>query len=217
MSEPMPRKPIAQATDDRSRQDSNRQTTMKRPNASLVVRLSLLLTSLGLGGCLNPGPPLEVRTFEPAFAPRVASTARVRQPLVFDGARARSHLDLSMVWRVSDVELQVEAQNRWIAAPEELVGERMRTALFESGPFAPGSTGDARLSLDIDAFEGIRDDRARAFVALTASLWDPDGQTRIRRVEAASMLTEASGEGLARGIGAALDQCIEELLIWLEE
>lgn len=187
------------------------------PCASRRAALLALAASALLTGCLSPGPPLEVRSFEPAAEARLEPTGTPHR-LLLGSVTARAHLDVPMAWRVSGVELKFEQGERWSAPPARLVEDRLRALLYGDGAFvpSPGKTS-RRLELVLERFEGRAGDLPRAEVALRASLMDADQAVEIQRFEASEALEGSRGVDLAHGLGSALDRCVLQLAAWLRE
>ena len=183
------------------------------------LRPAPLLASLVIAtsACLSPGPPLEVRSFEPFDSDvTVEAPAGRPSPFMLAGTNARAHLDLEMVWRLSPVELEVVAGERWIAPPEELVADRLRHRLFIDGPYVPGDSSDPQLAVEVHAFEGLREEPPAARVELVATWRHVDGAAEVRAFEATIEIDGRSGSALARGMGLALDACLVDLCRWLK-
>lgn len=184
--------------------------TMKIIRFTCLVCLAYLACS-----CLSRGPALEVRYFEPASSLQSKSSQGQTMLVNLEEVRARSYLDLPMVWRVSETEIRLDESNRWASAPSELGDDRLRTALFLAGPFAPLGSGFPRLTVSVEAFEGVFLEEPKARVIITASLAISSGQLFVFHHAEESPLASLAPEELARGIGFALDQSGTALSDWL--
>lgn len=181
------------------------------------TRLALLVSLLLATGCLTPGPPLAVRTFELADLAPVPAPAKGAPPaLLLSDVTARAPIDVQMVWRLSPVEVSLDENDRWAAPPADLVRARLERLLFESGAFRRTPASDRTLRVQLVRFEGARTTRPEARVVLEATAGHSPLDLATRRFEAAVPLDAPTPEELARGLGTALDQAVAELVAWLE-
>lgn len=176
-----------------------------------------LLAALLGAACISRAPAGQVRFFEPPVgAPTDVEPAREpSSALHLVRVTAPAHLGRPMVWRRSEVELVFDEQNRWAAEPASQLEEALRRALFVRGPYVPREgRGAARLEVRLTEYEGHLGRSPLARVALTATI-STDERARSRRFAASVPLPRAGPEALAQGLGAALDELLEQVRAWL--
>lgn len=187
------------------------------PTAARRCRaLAPLAAAVLAAGCFSsPGPPPPVRYFEPARA-EAAPAGRTAEPLRLS-VGARAEVRELMVWRLSEVEVAFDEENRWAASPAGFAEEALVDALFVRGAFHPQDGGRAHgLDVEVQTFEGALSDRPAARVVLVARFAPRSGEPAVGRFEATVPVAARKAPELAQGMGAALARATGELVGWVD-
>jgi cholesterol transport system auxiliary component len=188
-----------------------------------MMRLLLAGLAVLFGGCLSqpnaPEPALYDLGTTPAAAATGLTTSTTLAPMHVRST-ARSWLDhTAMHYRlayVDDMRTLSYAYARWIAPPAELVAQRLRHKLVESG--ARGSIRTTRVrELDIELQEYIQvfdtPTRSVGRVSVDVRLSDDSaGEARFTEVAAAPTPDAAGG---VRALSAATDALVERIVDWI--
>ena len=188
-----------------------------------MMRAILACAAVLLAGCLSqphtPEPALYDLGFAqgggavPARASAEPSVARVR-------VSAPSWLDhTSMHYRllyVDEMRTLAYAYARWIAPPAELVGQRLRQTLAESGAAARrGSASVHEIAVELEEYVQVFETPTRSFgrVSVEVRLFGPStGEARFTE-QAAAQTPDAAGG--VRALAAATDVLITRIVAWV--
>lgn len=178
---------------------------------------ALVVATTTLAGCLFRAaePP---RFYRPASAAldvadddgALPATAGVAVRL--HTVRSAPFLRERMVWRASSVEYGLYEQRRWFELPSRYVRRALTTALHDAPGIRLGdATAEARLDVELLAFDEVLTPTHHAHVALAVSLRD-GARTRLARTFTATSPIEGSdGAAVAHAMGHALDQVVREV------
>ena len=186
---------------------------------TLLALAPLALASLlaPLSGCLSVGDAPVVRYWRPA--PVVWPLLSTQSPTpVRLSTESSPVVDTTMTWRLSNVEVAFDGQNRWADKPARVVEEALREALFARGPFVGSERGSvARLDVRVTKFEGERGSAPFAELRLEATWTEPDRDSASRPAafDARVRLTRADASSLATGMGGAIEEAVSDLRDWL--
>lgn len=171
-----------------------------------------------LSGCLfHDTPP--TRYYAPLSGLASNDDPRVdpppaAQPVRLRRVRAASYLTEQIVWRSSDVESGLYEQRRWTEFPSRYLERAMVTALnrtpgirrVESDPHVP------TLDVELLSFEEVLAPAHEADVEVAAVLRAPNHEVVFDRVFSARRpISDPTGAGAARAIGAALDDVVQQV------
>lgn len=175
---------------------------------------------LVLPACLGSGDAPEMRYFRPvavAESSPAAARAPAGWPMHLDPVTAAGHVGEEVAWQADGVEYGFYRDRSWTESPAHFVEEALRVELYERQGFAlPLDAKFAKLTVEVIAFEEVRVPRHEARVALRAVLRHADGDpARMRRFESAQPLQDEDPAALARGVGVAMHQVIDDLAVWL--
>ncbi len=183
------------------------------------MHLRLILStccSLLLASCLSQTPPPTVRWFLPEVGPFELDASNPDQPLRALTVTTRSHLREPMVWRLSEVEIFFDAQERWGTEPLEIVRSELEEALFDQGPFIRSESRTApNLVIKLRAFEGVYGKVPVAACEILA-VHDDGKLIRQRTFLAETPLNSTRADDLARALGRALQQVAVDLREWVK-
>ncbi|HUP24981.1 MAG TPA: ABC-type transport auxiliary lipoprotein family protein [Thermoanaerobaculia bacterium] len=191
------------------------------PPAMSIVAASLLAGACALGGANIAAPRLYdfgIAAASQVEVPRVA-IGSVRAAPTVSGTEIRYRL-------ASDpYQARAYSESRWLAAPSELLANRLAAALGEPknpndgslvGPPRPASF---RLSVELAVFEQIFDtpNQARAVLRLVAEVQDSRTRRTVgRRVLDSERATPtADAAGAVASLVELTDEAVRELLRWL--
>lgn len=178
-------------------------------------RVALALLA-GLLGCLPDVMIAQPRYFAPA-EPAQASEPVAADPgaplLRLRRVHAAAHLRERMVWRRSETEFGFHELARWTQPPATWVDQRLARELFEQRGLRRALAGaHPLLQVNLLAFDEVLEPEHVARVELSARLSDASGQALLERTYAAQQPLEGRGpEGVARAMGAALAEVIDQL------
>ncbi|GJM21825.1 MAG: hypothetical protein DHS20C15_17400 [Planctomycetota bacterium] len=182
----------------------------RRLRLPLTLALALCVSACGL----VPDSAPSLRYFEPPLAAiPLANAPGARVPhLRVRGTRASAHLDTHMVYRLSSVESGQHPTRRWTQPPAYYVDLALGAALFESGRFRRSvGSGEALLSVELLAFEELRDGDGGARVELRAVLEDSHGFALLERRYEASVDAALGPDEVARALGLLLSSEVGKL------
>jgi cholesterol transport system auxiliary component len=191
------------------------------PQALAILAASLLAGACSLGGANIAAPRL--------YDFGMAAASRVEVPRVAIGSvRAAPTVSGTEIrYRLASDPYQARAytESRWLAAPSELLANRLAEALGEAkssndgGFVGPPRPAWFRLSVELAVFEQVFDtpNQARAVLRLVAEVQD----ARTRRTVARRLLDSERATPTADAAGAVAslveltDAAVSELLRWL--
>lgn len=177
---------------------------MQTPASSAFV----LALALGLGACsLVPDAPPPVRHFEPPITaePVQRRTGAELPRLRLRATRGSAHLDTRLAYRLSEVETGHHEGRRWTETPARYVDLALAAAFFESGRFRRSvGSSEPVLSIELLAFEELRDGDGGARVEFRALLEGRDGHSIFERRYAAEVDAAVGPEQVARALGLLL-------------
>jgi cholesterol transport system auxiliary component len=206
-----------------------------RTNVNLTIHRLLSILALAaaatLAGCASKGGPAADTQFDfgPATAANGAANRAATTPgmpaLVVTTVTGSAAFDNErMVYRLNyadPLQMRAYANSRWAATPLQLITQRIKTRLAQTGTRVlsetDASTGVPLLRIELDDFSHVFDSTTNSsgLVLLRASLFDGhtllDQRTFERKVSAAS----ANAAGGASALAAATDAVSADLAAWL--
>lgn len=201
---------------------------MTSTTLSRCAALATLGAALLLGGCASRNPVSTYYDFGPTppVAAAPASAAMAKLPLlVMADANGPAWLDSQrMYYRLLYADAQQSrpyANNRWNTPPLQLLSQRLKTRVAQSGVKVLSTTdaagGVPLLRIDVDDFSQNFNSQTQSTgqVSLRASLFRGhrliDQQTFSRSGQSAS----ADAQGGAQALASATDAIAADLLTWL--
>ncbi|WP_058050379.1 ABC-type transport auxiliary lipoprotein family protein [Janthinobacterium sp. Ant5-2-1] len=193
----------------------------------IPLNLSALILAAAflLGGCASRGPVPTFYDFGPA-APLAAATAAPAVPvLVIADANGPSWLDSQrMYYRLLYADAQQSrpyAYNRWNTPPLQLLSQRLKTRVAQSGVKVLSTTDAAAgmplLRIDVDDFSQNFDTQTQSsgHVSLRASLFRGHRLIDQKTFSRSGPAGSADAQGGAQALAAASDAIAADLLTWL--
>jgi len=185
----------------------------------------ILAAAFLLGGCASRGPVPTFYDFGPA-APLAAATAAPAVPvLVIADANGPSWLDSQrMYYRLLYADAQQSrpyAYNRWNTPPLQLLSQRLKTRVAQSGVKVLSTTDAAAgmplLRIDVDDFSQNFDTQTQSsgHVSLRASLFRGHRLIDQKTFSRSGPAGSADAQGGAQALAAASDAIAADLLTWL--
>lgn len=199
---------------------------MNPSTLSRRASLALLGAALLLGGCASRNPVSTYYDFGPTPPMAQPAAARPALPmLVIADANGPAWLDSQrMYYRLLYADAQQSrpyAYNRWNTPPLQLLSQRLKTRIAQSGVKVLSTTdaagGVPLLRIDVDDFSQNFNSQTQSSgqVSLRASLFRGhrliDQQTFSRSGQTAS----ADAQGGAQALASATDAIAADLLTWL--
>jgi uncharacterized lipoprotein YmbA len=177
----------------------------------------LAATALLCSGCIfHDAPPPRYyappSTLAGADDP-VSVPSRSARPLRVRHVYAAAYLTEQMVWRSSDVEYGLYEQRRWTDVPSNYLKRTLVQALDRTGDVRRVEAGAVpTLDVELLAFDEVLGPTHEAAVAAVASLRAAD-QAAIfdRTFTARRAIAEGTPAAVARAMGAALDDVVEQI------
>jgi len=197
-----------------------------RPPGLLAVAACALAASLTLAGCASEKPASNISfDFGSAAASSPAATPAALPALVVTDATGSPALDSErMYYRLNyadALQARTYANSRWSATPLQMVSQRIKSRIAQSGAKVLGVTDAAAgvpiLRLEVDEFSHVFDSEAQSAgqLILRASLFQGhkliDQKTFNRKTPAAS----ANAAGGARALAASTDAVAADVIAWL--
>ncbi|MGK5007375.1 ABC-type transport auxiliary lipoprotein family protein [Janthinobacterium sp. LB2P70] len=185
----------------------------------------ILAAAFLLGGCASRSPVPTFYDFGPA-APLAAATAAPAVPvLVIADANGPSWLDSQrMYYRLLYADAQQSrpyAYNRWNTPPLQLLSQRLKTRVAQSGVKVLSTTDAAAgmplLRIDVDDFSQNFDTQTHSsgHVSLRASLFRGHRLIDQKTFSRSGPAGSADAQGGAQALAAASDAIAADLLTWL--
>jgi len=185
-----------------------------------MMRSGLVCVALLLSGCLSQPSAPEPARYDLGIAPAGEAT-RVRMNAnpasVRVRAAARSWLDhTAMHYRlayVDDLRTLSYAYARWVAPPAELIAQRLRHRLAETG--AIGSASPLDLDIELEEYVQVFETPTRSLGRVTVDVrlsGASSGEASFTE-EAAAPTPDAAGGG--RALAAATDALVTRIIDWL--
>jgi len=195
------------------------------------VRASLLLCAL-VGVVLSWGCSYQLVSkgelvaydFGPAAAARKSQPRLTKPLLVYDVVAPAWMNSTSIYYRLAYRDAsrpQAYADSRWMTAPAELLGARLRQRLADAGAgvivSGDGLRAPAALRVELDEFTQVFEapERSRAVVRLRASLVGARALIAQRSFSAQKAAASQNAEGGVHALAEASDEAIEQLLDWV--
>ena len=199
-------------------------------NARLACTLTLAM-SLALAGCASDKPPSNISfDFGPSAStssssPVQAGANSVLSALVVTDATGSPALDSErMYYRLNyadALQARTYANSRWSATPLQMVSQRIKSRIAQSGVKVLGVTDAANgvpiLRLEVDEFAHNFDSVSQSHgqLVLRASLFQGhklvDQKTFNRKTDAGSL----DAAGGARALAASTDAAAADMIAWL--
>lgn len=191
--------------------------------AVLCAALSVLLAS----ACSYPlvgKREIVAYDFGPAAVARSGGQRLSRQLLVYDVVAPAWMSSVSIHYRLAYRDAsrpQAYADSRWVTAPAELLGARLRQRLADAGAgvIVPGDglRAPAALRIELDEFSQVFDapERSRAVVRVRASLVGPRALIAHRTFSVEKSAASQDAVGGVHALAGASDAVIEQLLGWV--
>jgi len=185
-----------------------------------MMRIGLVCVAFLLGGCLSQPSAPEPARYDLGIAPAGEAT-RVRMntnpAAVRVRATARSWLDhTAMHYRlayVDDLRTLSYAYARWVAPPAELIAQRLRHRLAETGVI--GSASPLDLDIELEEYVQVFDTPTRSLGRVTVDVrlsGASSGEASFTE-EAAAPTPDAAGG--VRALAAATDALVTRIIDWL--
>lgn len=199
--------------------------TNVNPTMNRLLSTASLCIAVLLSGCSTVKAPADVRfDFGPATPPAAAVSNPFGAVVVTDPT-ASSVLDSEfMYYRLNyadPLQARMYSQSRWSATPLQLIAQRLKTRIAQSGTkvltTTDASVGMAILRTEIEDFTHIFDSKAESHgqLVLRASLFQGhklvDQRTFTSKVPAHS----ADAAGGAAALTAATDAVAADIVAWL--
>ena len=192
--------------------------------SALIVAGAVLL-----GGCATRGPVPTFYDFGPAAPQAAAPAAAAATPavpvLVIADANGPSWLDSQrMYYRLLYADAQQSrpyAYNRWNTPPLQLLSQRLKTRVAQSGVKVLSTTDAAAgiplLRIDVDDFSQAFDTQTQSsgHVSLRASLFRGHRLIDQKTFSRSGPAGSADAQGGAQALAAASDAIAADLLTWL--
>jgi cholesterol transport system auxiliary component len=205
---------------------------MKNPVTLLPHRLIVLAAAAGflLTGCASqksePTTQFDLGPAMPAQAPQApAAAALPLGAIVVTDATGSSALDSErMFYRLSyadPLQARTYANSRWTASPLQMLTQRMKTRIAQSGAKVlsetDASSGVAILRIDVDEFihnfRGVAQSEGQ--VALRASVFQGHALVDQRSFARTTAAGSADAAGGARALAASTDAAAADIVAWL--
>ena len=178
-----------------------------------------------LGGCASRGPLPTFYDFGPPAAPVAQMTSAPLPVLVIADANGPSWLDTQrMYYRLLYADAQQSrpyAYNRWNTPPLQLLSQRLKTRVAQSGVKVLSTTDAAAgmplLRIDVDDFSQNFDTQTQSsgHVSLRASLFRGHRLIDQKTFSRSGPAGSADAQGGAQALAAASDAIAADLLAWL--
>lgn len=200
-----------------------------RSSASARVRLVLcaLAAALLASACTYPlvgKGEMVAYDFGPATPARKGEQRLAKQLLVYGVVAPAWMNSASIHYRLAFRDAsrpQAYAGSRWVMAPAELLGARLRQSLADAGAgvIVPGDglRAPAALRVELDEFSQVFDaqDRSRAVVRLRASLVGTRALIAQKSFSAQKAAASPNAEGGVHALATASDEVIGQLRDWV--
>jgi cholesterol transport system auxiliary component len=194
-----------------------------------IALATLALSAALLGGCALPTPPARFESYDlgplPAAAAASAAGSPVTAPIVWNGVSAPQAIDgTAIIYRLLYVQggqqLRSYAGARWVDAPAQLLGQRLRAALAATRSVVNVDAGLTvpELRIELDDFSQVFESpqQSLGLVRLRVTLLAP-GTSQVEQRSFAARVPTASNDapGGALALKAAADQVIGEVVAWV--
>lgn len=187
--------------------------------------LAALLGAAAIAGACSLAPPAAPPTlYDLGPLPAGAAQSLVTAAPRIGAVDAPQWLDSpGIVYRLSYDEptrRAVYRDSRWVAPPAALLAQRLKqwaAALAPTGPLGDADPRPPQLSLELDEFEQVftSPTSCQVRVSLRAVLGRPGDPHAARRVFTVSRdVADANALGAVRGLGAASDEVLVQVLRW---
>jgi len=185
-----------------------------------MMRIGLVCVAFALGGCLSQPSAPEPTRYDLGIAPASEATGvrmNSNPAAVRVRATARSWLDhTAMHYRlayVDDLRTLSYAYARWVAPPAELIAQRLRHRLAETGVI--GSASPLDLDIELEEYVQVFDTPTRSLGRVTVDVrlsGASSGEASFTE-EAAAPTPDAAGG--VRALAAATDALVTRIIDWL--
>src|SRR5215468_9834405 len=184
--------------------------------AGFVVALSAcaLFRSPDAPRFFDPEPAARAR----ASAESAGATTPVKVPVRLGPVRSSSYRRDRIVWRASEVEVGLYEDRRWTDLPSHYVERALERELYERrGISRAGAQPAVTLLADVVAFDDVVAPTREAYVAIFVTVVAPDQrQLLAREFTARSPIADGDPASLARAMGVALDDCVDQVVSAVE-
>jgi len=180
---------------------------------------------VALSACALFRRPDAPRFFDPEPAARARASAEsagattvVKVPVRLGPIRSSSYRRDRIVWRASEVELGIYEDRRWTDLPSHYVERALERELYERrGISRTGAHPAVTLLADVVAFDDVVAPTREAYVAIFVTVVAPDQrQLLAREFTARSPIADGDPASLARAMGVALDDCVDQVVSAVE-
>src|SRR5215813_6639844 len=179
--------------------------------------------AVALSACALVRHPDAPRFFDPEpaareLAPAEPATPPVKVPVRLGPVRSSSYRRDRIVWRASEVELGLYEDRRWTDLPSHYVERALERELYERrGISRAGAQPAVTLLADVVAFDDVVAPTREAYVAIFVTVIAPDQrQLLAREFTARSPIADGDPASLARAMGVALDDCVDQVVSAVE-
>ena len=190
-----------------------------------VFTVAALAAALLLGGCASRGPLPTFYDFGPPAAPVAQMTSAPLPVLVIADANGPSWLDSQRMYYwllyADAQQSRPYAYNRWNTPPLQLLSQRLKTRVAQSGVKVLSTTDAAAgmplLRIDVDDFSQNFDTQTQSsgHVSLRASLFRGHRLIDQKTFSRSGPAGSADAQGGAQALAAASDAIAADLLTWL--
>ena len=199
--------------------------THVKPTMTRLLIAAATSVSLLLGGCASEKAQSNLTfDFGPGSMGAPAASSAVGALVVSDVTGSAALDNEKMYYRLNyadALQARTYAQSRWSATPLQLVTQRLKTRIAQSGlkvlSATDASAGVALLRTEIDDFTHSFDSQSQSYgqLVLRASLFQGhkliDQRTFVRKTPAAS----ADAAGGARALAGSTDAVAADIVAWL--
>jgi len=183
----------------------------------LAVCAAVSFCFLG-AGCIESRPPLEPRFYLVPTSFEVPQRGEEGAPAVrISSVTSAAHIGERICWRLSDVEVAFDDENRWAVDPRELVRDALEQACFAEGALRQSTERrGAELSVHLEGFEGELEAKEARIVLRAQLSTQRDTAQFQHRVSFQRSLSGTQTEDLVRVLGELLETAVTEVAKWAE-
>ncbi|RFU47166.1 ABC-type transport auxiliary lipoprotein family protein [Paraburkholderia sp. DHOC27] len=188
---------------------------------SISAACALLATCTVLAACAGPQPMADTR-YDLGPPPAPAASAHMPPVKVLEVTAPQTLGSDKLVYRLSYADAQQMASyanSHWTMAPAELLTQRLRNTLSQSGMVLTGADGISApvLKVDLSEFEQVFDSQTQshAQVSARATLMHHGKLLAQQTFTASAPANTADAAGGARALAVASDDLVAQIATWL--